>query len=152
MNNNIKKENGKENAVKKNGNERVAVWTVGGRDHKMKLTTLTITRLENRLGTNLLNVLNEGNTKGFPARGGLPKLGTMLLILCEGMKTYDKSMTIEKACALFDKYAEEGYCQTDLAYGPFIDLYAVSGFFPKRNEEALKEAQQELLEEIRKDL
>lgn len=152
MNNNIKKENGKENAVKKNGNERVAVWTVGGRDHKMKLTTLTITRLENRLGTNLLNVLNEGNTKEFPARGGLPKLGTMLLILCEGMKTYDKSMTIEKACTLFDKYAEEGYCQTDLAYGPFIDLYAVSGFFPKRNEEALKEAQQELLEEIRKDL
>ena len=111
----------------------------------MKLTTLTITRLENRLGTNLLNVLNEGNTKGFPARGGLPKLGTMLLILCEGM-------TIEKAFTLFDKYAEEGYCQTDLAYGPFIDLYAVSGFFPKRNEEALKEAQQELLEEIRKDL
>ena len=84
MNNNIKKENGKENAIKKNGNERVAVWTVGGRDHKMKLTTLTITRLENRLGTNLLNVLNEGNTKGFPARGGLPKLGTSVLILCEG--------------------------------------------------------------------
>ena len=152
MNNNIKKENGKENAAKKNGNERVAVWTVGGRDHKMKLTTLTITRLENRLGTNLLNVLNESGIKGLSARGGLPKLGTMLLIVCEGMKAFDKGMTIEKTYALFDKYTEEGYGQTDFAFGPFIDLYKVSGFFPEKNQDAVEELQKELIKETRKDL
>lgn len=141
--NEIKNEN---NVIKKGdiNKQRVAVWTVNGRDHKMKLSTLAITRLENRLNTNLLNVLNE--------RQGLPKLGNMLQIVCEGMKAYDKGMTIEKTVSLFDKYVEEGNCQTDFAYGPFIDLYKASGFFPEKNQGAVEDLQRDLIEKTRKDL
>ncbi len=119
--------------------KRIAVWTVNKEEHKMKLTTLAITRLEERMGGNLLTVLNgDGNNQG------MPRLGTMLQIVCEGLKTYDKDITLEKTYNLFDEYVEEGHCQTEFAYGPFIDLYTVSGFFPEKNKSEVKKIQKRM--------
>lgn len=119
--------------------KRVAVWTVNKEEHKMKLGTLAITRLEERMGCNLLTVLNgDGKSQG------MPRLGTMLQIVCEGLKAYDEDMTLEKTYNLFDEYVEEGHCQTEFAYGPFIDLYTVSGFFPEKNKPEVKRMQKRL--------
>lgn len=118
------------------------IWSVDGRDYKLKLTTSGIIKLEDKLGTNILNILM--NTK----EGGIPPLKVMLMVTHQAMQKYEHGIKEIDVINLFDKYEDEGGSQMKFLTEVFIPIYQVSGFFSKAQAETmdthLVEAQEQM--------
>ncbi len=98
-----------------------AYWTVGGREHKLKLTTAVICQLEDKFKCNLLNILSNS--------GGVPPLAVMLTITQGAMKTWEHGIKYTDVQNMFDKYCEEGGTQLSFMADVLMPIYSVSGFF-----------------------
>lgn len=98
-----------------------AYWAVGGKDHKLKLTTAVICQLEDKFKCNLLNILSNS--------GGMPSLAVMLTITQGAMKTWEHGIKYADVQAMFDQYCEEGGTQLSFMTEVFMEIYKVSGFF-----------------------
>ena len=98
-----------------------AYWNVGGREHKLKLTTAVICQLEDKFKCNLLNILSNS--------GGVPPLAVMLSIAQGAMKTWEHGIKYTDVQAMFDKYCEEGGTQLSFMADVLMPIYSVSGFF-----------------------
>ena len=113
-----------------------AYWAVNGNEYKLKLKTKEITKIEQRLGGNMLSVLNAKDT--------IPPIATMLYITHAAMQPWHHGVTLRDVYDLFDKYCDEGGSQLAFFAGPFMDIYTVSGFFTENQnsemEQNLKEA------------
>ena len=113
-----------------------AYWVVNGNEYKLKLNTKEITKIEQRLGGNMLSVLNAKDT--------IPPIATMLYITHAAMQPWHHGVTLQDVYDLFDKYCDEGGSQLAFFAGPFMDIYTVSGFFTENQnsemEQNLKEA------------
>lgn len=133
---------GKINNEEKNERKRpYAIWTVAGREFKLKLTTAVITELEKKYKTNLLNVLGSG-------QGGMPALTVMLDITHGAMKKFEHGIKRDDVTSIFDKYTEEGGSQLNFYTEVYMDIFAVSGFFS----DSLTEKMEETLEEAKEVL
>ena len=97
-----------------------AVWKVGGREIKLKLTTPNIIKLERKYGKNILNLISDD---------GIPPLDTMLTVIQAAALPYNHGISFEKAQELYDKYTEEGGDQMKLLADVIYSILAVSGFF-----------------------
>ena len=97
-----------------------ATWTVDGTEYKLKLTTATITKLEEQFKTNLLNLVASGN---------IPALLIMLKITHAAMQKYHHGIKERDVQDLFDQYLEEGGSQTAFMADVFMPIYQASGFF-----------------------
>lgn len=106
-----------------------AVWTVGGRDHRMKLSTATICQMEEKFKCNLLTLISAG--------GGIPPLATMLTLIQAGMKQWEHGVSYKDVQEMFDRYCDEGGTQLSLLTDVLMPLYQVSGFFSERQAEAM---------------
>nr|WP_288829515.1 DUF6096 family protein [uncultured Clostridium sp.] len=98
-----------------------AYWTVGGMEHKLKLTTAVICQLEDKFKCNLLNILSNS--------GGVPPLAVMLSITQGAMKTWEHGIKYIDVQNMFDKYCEEGGTQLSFMADVLMPIYSVSGFF-----------------------
>lgn len=98
-----------------------AYWNVGGREHKLKLTTAVICQLEDKFKCNLLNILSNS--------GGVPPLAVMLSITQGAMKTWEHGIKYTDVQNMFDKYCEEGGTQLSFMADVLMPIYSVSGFF-----------------------
>lgn len=127
MNYGLDEENVKEDSLaKEEGAEKkkrapFAYWTVGGKEHKLKLTTSVICQLEDKYKCNLLNILQNS--------GGMPPLAIMLSITQGAMKTWEHGVKYEHVQAMFDKYCEEGGTQLSFMTDVLMSIFSVSGFF-----------------------
>ena len=108
-----------------------AIWDVGGTGYKMKLRTGGIKELENRYKTNLMKLIDTGDS--------MPPLSVMLDVVHVAMQEWNHGVKIKDVEALFDKYVDEGGSQTDFFVGPYMDVFTASGFFSKSLTEDMKE-------------
>lgn len=95
-------------------------WTVGGVDHKLKLTTGQISRLENKYNTNVMNII---------AANDIPPLTVMLTIIQAAMIPWEHGTKYEDVVKLYDKWVNEGGSQQELYNKVITKTMAVSGFF-----------------------
>lgn len=108
-----------------------AVWTVGGRDYKLKLTTQAVINLENKLGMNLLSVVSNTDS------GNLPPLKVMLLIAHQAMQKFEHGIKEDDVIEMFDKYQDEGGTQMTFMTDVFLPIYQVSGFFSQAQTQSM---------------
>lgn len=118
-----------------------AIWEVGGKEYKLKLNTATITQLEAKYKTNLMNIMGTGE-------GGMPALTVMLDIAQNAMKDWQHGVSKSMAADLFDKYLAEGGSQLQFYTSVYMNIFAVSGFFST----TLTEQMQSTLEEANQTL
>ena len=71
-----------------------AYWIVEGKEYKLKLKTKEIAKIEQRLGGNLLSVLNAKDT--------IPPIATMLYITHAAMQPWNHGITLQDVYNLFD--------------------------------------------------
>lgn len=108
-----------------------AVWPVGGREYKLRLTTAVICQLEEKFKCNLLTVISSG--------GGLPPLATMLTLIQAGMKQWEHGVKYADVQNMFDQYCAEGGTQLSLLMDVLMPMYQVSGFFSEKQAETMNE-------------
>lgn len=103
-------------------------WTVAGVDHKLKLTTGWITKLENKYRTNVMNLITASD---------IPPLSVMLTIIQAAMIPWEHNMKLEKVYDLYDRWLEEDGSQGELLTKVVLPTLAVSGFFTEAQAAAL---------------
>ena len=113
-----------------------AYWNVGGREYKLKLTTDTICRLEEKFKKNLLSLLD----------GGVPPLAVMLTITQAAMKKYEHGIKYSDVQEMFDRYCDEGGTQLSFMTDVLIPIYNVSGFFSENQQDAVEQKLEEAKE------
>ena len=97
-----------------------AYWKVGNESYRMKLTTATICKLEDKFKCNLMDILSRYSN--------IPPLSVMLAITQGAMLPWKHGLKYEHVQALFDKYCEEGGTQLTFLTDVLIPIYQVSGF------------------------
>lgn len=107
-----------------------AIWKVGKKEYKLKLTASNIARLEERYGKNILILVSED---------GLPPLDTMLTILQAAMLPFQHGVRISELYDIFDEYVDNGGDQTKLLADVIFPTLSVSGFFTESQDEQMKE-------------
>lgn len=112
-----------------------ATWTVGGKEYRLRLTAVDISKLEQRYRRNLLLYLTDD---------GLPAVADMLTVIQAAMRTYQHGMTFLAVQGLYDKYIDEGGDQNNLMAEVLMPLLAVSGFFTPSQEEMLAQEMKDL--------
>ena len=114
-----------------------AYWTVGGKDYKLKLTTASIVKLEEKFKRNLLTVLESS---------GIPPLAVMLTITQAAMKDWEHGIKYETVQKLFDQYCDEGGTQLTFMMDVLMEIFKVSGFFSESQMEAMDDRIQDAKE------
>lgn len=105
-----------------------SVWRVGGREYKLKLTAVDITKLEQKYRRNLLTYLMDD---------GIPAIADMLTVIQAAMRLYSHGMTFLDVQKLYDSFIEEGGDQNALFADVLLPLLSVSGFFTPNQAEAV---------------
>lgn len=111
-----------------------SLWSVNGKDYKLKLTAKMICLLERKYKRNLLMII---------ADDGLPPLEIMLSIIQAALDFYHHGWNFYKVQELFDTYCDEGGSQSKLMNEVIMPLMAVSGFFTESQKELLQEETKE---------
>lgn len=120
--------------------KQFATWEVDGEEYNLKLKTSALCKLEEKLGTSVMNVISDG---------GMPSLTVVLTIVHYAMKDYNSNVKFKDVQNLFDKYIDEGGSQLEFFTGVVMDIFKVSGFFSEAQAEKMEENQlqaEELLE------
>lgn len=105
-----------------------AVWSVGGTEYRLKLTTDGIVALESKTKKNLLSLIDE-----------LPPLNVMCGIIQASMQRYHHGIKYNQVKALIDEYIDEGGSQLELFTDVILPIFQVSGFFSVEMAEAMDE-------------
>jgi len=129
-----------ESAEEKEPAKHFAVWTVGGESFRLKLRTAEIKMLEAKYKTNLISMV-----RGVES---LPPVTVMLDVTHSAMKPWDHGLKEKDAEALYQKYIDEGGDQISFFTDVFMEIFLVSGFFPK----AVAEEMRTSLEEMRREM
>lgn len=112
-------------------------WEVNGTDHKLKLQTSMISKLENKYRRNLLNIVSDD---------GIPPLSVMLTIIQAALAPWEHGTTYQTVEKLYDTWAEkDGGNQTELLTRVIIPTMAVSGFFTPEQAESIMTSLEETM-------
>lgn len=96
------------------------VWTVGGKDYRLKLSTSAICKLEKKYGRNVLLLVTED---------GIPPISVMLTILQAALSQYNHGITFLDVQNMYDAYISDGGDQTKLLGEIIMPTLGISGFF-----------------------
>ena len=105
-------------------------WTVGGVEHKLKLNTAMITKLEGKYRTNIINLVTND---------GVPPLSVMLTIVQAAINPWEHGTSYSDVEKMFDTYLVEGGDQQSFMKDVILPLMAVSGFFTEKQSQELME-------------
>ena len=103
-------------------------WEVAGVQHKMKLNTGMITKLENKYRQNIMNLVED-----------MPSLSVMLTIIQAAMEPWEHGIDYPDIQKIYDYWTEEGGNQVDLFEKVVIPTLVVSGFFPEKQAQSIME-------------
>ncbi len=118
-----------------------AIWEAGGQRYRLKLKTATITELESKYKTNLINIMGTG-------QGGMPALSVMLDVAHAAMKDWNHGITKAEVQNIFEKYVNEGGSQLAFYTSVYMEIFVVSGFFSGNMSNQMQTAMEEAREEI----
>lgn len=106
------------------------LWKISeDKELKLKLTTSSIIDLEEKLGGNLLLVLNDG----------LPSLSKMRAIITAAAQKYEHGIKSSLIGEYLDEYFENGGSQVELLKDVILPIFQVSGFFTQAMNEQMTE-------------
>ena len=106
-----------------------AYWNVNGEEHKAKLTTGMIEKLENKYKTSVMNLITAD---------GIPPLSVMLTVIQAAITPWEHGTTIERIEKMYDAWVEnDGGNQMDLYTDVIMPICAVSGFFTATQAESI---------------
>jgi len=109
-------------------------WSVKDKTFKLRLTTMGIMELEDKLGKNPTDIflaLSDGQ---------LPKIKEVVLTLHQSLQPYHNGYSVEKAAGLLDSYFEEGHSIYEFLSDTVMKVFQNAGLLgTQEDEEATEE-------------
>lgn len=107
------------------------IWQVGeDKELKLRLTSLQATKVEEKIGANLLKVFMPAEGESF----ALPPLKVMLLLTHGALQKYEHGISFEDVSDLYDDYVDNGGDQAAFMADVILPMLQVSGFMPREKE------------------
>lgn len=116
-----------------------ATWKVSeDKELKLRLTSLQATKVEEKIGANLLKVFMPAEGEAF----ALPPLKVMLLLTHGALQKFEHGISFEDVSNLYDDYVDNGGDQAAFMADVILPMLQVSGFMPreKTNKKAPKKS------------
>ena len=105
-----------------------AVWQVSeNKELKLRLTSLQASKVEEKIGVNLLKVFMPAEGESF----ALPPLKVMLLLTHGALQKYEHGISFEDVSDLYDSYVDNGGDQAAFMADVVLPMLQVSGFMPR---------------------
>lgn len=105
-----------------------ATWKVSeDNELKLRLTSLQATKVEEKIGANLLKVFMPAEGETF----ALPPLKVMLLLTHGALQKYEHGISFEDVSDLYDDYVDNGGDQAVFMADVILPMLQVSGFMPR---------------------
>lgn len=114
-------------------------WEVGGKTHKLKLTTSMITTLENKYKRNIMNLVMDD---------GIPPLSVMLAIVQAALNPWEHGTSYGDVQKMFDQWIEDGGDQQSFYSKIIIPIMTVSGFFSEKQAQEVMEGIEEMMNNL----
>lgn len=112
-----------------------AIWKISeDKELKLRLTSLQATKVEEKIGANLLKVFMPAEGEAF----ALPPLKVMLLLTHGALQKFEHGLSFEDVSDLYDDYVDNGGDQAAFMADVILPMLQVSGFMPR--EKASKKA------------
>lgn len=110
-------------------------WQVSeDKELKLRLTSLQGTKVEEKIGANLLKVFMPEDGEEFP----LPPLKVMLLLTHGALQKFEHGISFEDTSDLYDEYVDNGGDQAAFMADVILPLLQVSGFMPREEKNKKK--------------
>lgn len=97
------------------------VWSVQDKEFRLRLTTMGVVKLEDKLGRNPADIFLQLSD------GQLPKIGDVLTILHQSLQSLHSGYTLEKAAGLLDSYFEEGHSVYEFLTDTVMKVFQSAG-------------------------
>ena len=105
-----------------------ATWKVSeDKELKLRLTSLQATKVEEKIGANLLKVFMPAEGEAF----ALPPLKVMLLLTHGALQKFEHGISFEDVSDLYDDYVDNGGDQSAFMADVILPMLQVSGFMPR---------------------
>lgn len=101
---------------------------IKGQEYKLRLTTMGVLNLEEKLGRNPVDVYVQLGD------GQIPKIKDIVFIIHQALQPYNSNMNLEKAAMLLDDYVSEGNSIFDLLNNQIYKLFQEAGLLAKEEE------------------
>lgn len=109
-----------------------ATWKVSeDKELKLRLTSLQATKVEEKIGANLLKVFMPAEGETF----ALPPLKVMLLLTHGALQKFEHGLSFEDVSDLYDDYVDNGGDQAAFMADVILPMLQVSGFMPREKED-----------------
>ena len=103
-------------------------WKVSeDKELKLRLTSLQATKVEEKIGANLLKVFMPAEGETF----ALPPLKVMLLLTHGALQKFEHGLSFEDVSDLYDDYVDNGGDQAAFMADVILPTLQVSGFMPR---------------------
>nr|DAX81290.1 MAG TPA: tail assembly chaperone [Bacteriophage sp.] len=120
-------------------------WKVSeDKELKLRLTSLQGTKVEEKIGANLLKVFMPEEGETFT----LPPLKVMLLLTHGALQKYEHGISFEDTSDLYDEYVDNGGDQATFMADVILPLLQVSGFMPREKPNKKKAPKKTKLEVV----
>lgn len=120
-------------------------WKVSeDKELKLRLTSLQGTKVEEKIGANLLKVFMPEDGEEFP----LPPLKVMLLLTHGALQKFEHGISFEDTSDLYDEYVDNGGDQAAFMADVILPLLQVSGFMPREKQSKKKAPKKTKLEVV----
>lgn len=96
-------------------------WSVDNKTYKLRLTTMGVLALEDKLGKNPADIflaLSDGQ---------LPKIRDVVTIVHQSLQACHNGFTLDKTAALLDTYFESGHSIYDLVSNEIMKVFQDAG-------------------------
>ena len=105
-----------------------SIWKISDeKELKLRLSSHQATKVEEKIGMNLLKVFMPEAGEEFT----LPPLKVMLLLVHGALQQYEHGYSFEDVYDLYDEYVDNGGDQTTFMSEVLMPLFEVSGFTPR---------------------
>ena len=105
-----------------------ATWKISeDKELKLRLTSLQATKVEEKIGANLLKVFMPAEGETF----ALPPLKVMLLLTHGALQKFEHGLSFEDVSDLYDDYVDNGGDQAAFMADVILPTLQVSGFIPR---------------------
>lgn len=105
-----------------------AIWKISeDKELKLRLTSLQATKVEEKIGANLLKVFMPAEGEAF----ALPPLKVMLLLTHGALQKFEHGLSFEDVSDFYDDYVDNGGDQAAFMADVILPMLQVSGFMPR---------------------
>ena len=108
-------------------------WNVDNKTYKLRLTTMGVIALEDKLGKNPADIflaLSDGQ---------LPKIRDVVSIIHQSLQACHNGFTLDKTAALLDVYFESGHSIYDLVSNEIMKVFQDAGLLGSANDEEVED-------------